>query len=241
MGLESCCNIYCQHLSELTRLLSLTGDGLPIAYTSQEIYDRVVALRSMIKEEKNSLIELTVLYSYVRKLMNSVAETAFLVGAEYASIQASSRLASAERKIEEDLARSTICEKDLLAAEKENVLKVGKETTDKNIDPEFVQEEMKKFTDNKVEPPEQNIEEIKVTVKANSTDKDIRDHSSGVSFSFQSNSDDGCKISIKSEDTESDLQEYMSDLHDKDKSESLDDDFSNHFDMKQEREDFQYK
>ena len=78
IALESCCNIYCQHLSELTRLLSLTGDGLPIAYTSQEIYDRVVTLRSMIKEEKNSLIELTVLYSYVRKLMNSVAETAFL-------------------------------------------------------------------------------------------------------------------------------------------------------------------
>ena len=104
----------------------------------------------------------------------------FSVGAEYASIQASSRLAAAERKIEEDLARSTICEKDLLAAEKDNVIRVGKETTNNNIDPEFVQEEMKKFEDNKVDPPEQNIEEIKVTVKANSSEEDIKDPSTGV-------------------------------------------------------------
>ena len=57
---------------------SMTGDGLPIAYTQEELYDAVVSLRSQIKKDKELLSEPDILFSYVSKLMDSVAETSFL-------------------------------------------------------------------------------------------------------------------------------------------------------------------
>ena len=59
-------------------IYSLTSDGLPIAYTVEELYDRVVELKTQIKSDKQQLIELQTLFSYVRKMMDSVAETSFL-------------------------------------------------------------------------------------------------------------------------------------------------------------------
>ena len=57
---------------------SMTGDGLPIAYTQEELYDEVVNLRSRTKKDKELLSELDILFSYVSKLLDSVAETSFL-------------------------------------------------------------------------------------------------------------------------------------------------------------------
>ena len=59
-------------------IFSLTSDGLPVAYTVEELYDRVVELKTQIKSDKQQLIELQTLFSYVRKMMDSVAETSFL-------------------------------------------------------------------------------------------------------------------------------------------------------------------
>ena len=59
-------------------IYSLTSDGLPIAYTVEELYDRVVELKTQMKSDKQQLIELQTLFSYVRKMMDSVAETSFL-------------------------------------------------------------------------------------------------------------------------------------------------------------------
>ena len=56
----------------------MTGDGLPIAYTQEELYDTVVTLRSQIRKEKELLSELDILFSFVSKLLDSVAETSFL-------------------------------------------------------------------------------------------------------------------------------------------------------------------
>ena len=56
----------------------MTGDGLPIAYTQEELYDEVVNLRSRTKKDKELLSELDILFSYVSKLLDSVAETSFL-------------------------------------------------------------------------------------------------------------------------------------------------------------------
>ena len=44
----------------------------------EELYDRVVQLKMQIKLDKQQLIELQTLFSYVRKMMDSVAETSFL-------------------------------------------------------------------------------------------------------------------------------------------------------------------
>ena len=62
----------------MTVCCSMTGDGLPIAYTQEELYDTVVTLRSRIKKDKELLSELDILFSYVSKLVDSVAETSFL-------------------------------------------------------------------------------------------------------------------------------------------------------------------
>ena len=62
----------------MTLCCSMTGDGLPIAYTQEELYDTVVTLRSRIKKDKELLSELDILFSYVSKLVDSVAETSFL-------------------------------------------------------------------------------------------------------------------------------------------------------------------
>ena len=59
-------------------IYSLTSDGLPVAYTVEELYDRVVELKTQIKSDKQQLVELQTLFSYVRKMMDSVAETSFL-------------------------------------------------------------------------------------------------------------------------------------------------------------------
>ena len=56
----------------------MTGDGLPIAYTQEEIYDTVVRLRAEIKKDKEQLSELDILFCYVSKLVDSVAETSYL-------------------------------------------------------------------------------------------------------------------------------------------------------------------
>ena len=62
-----------------TSLLTMAHDGLPLAYTNQEIiYDRVVELRGTLKKEKIALVELGVFFTYMRKRMDSVAKNAFL-------------------------------------------------------------------------------------------------------------------------------------------------------------------
>jgi len=99
VALQDCAQSYCQHLTRLTAIISMTGDGLPIAYTQEEIYDTVVRLRAEIKKDKEQLSELDILFCYVSKLLDSVAETSYLVGADFASLQASSRLASAQAQV----------------------------------------------------------------------------------------------------------------------------------------------
>ena len=76
----------------------------------------ITRLRALAKQDKEQLSELDMLFCYVSKLIDAVAETAFLgrnslspliksltlnvsVGADYASLQASSRLASAQAQV----------------------------------------------------------------------------------------------------------------------------------------------
>ena len=67
----------------------------------------------------------------------------YVAGAEYASLQAAARLASAELQVKEELG---MAEKELLVVERENVVKVGKEENQRvKLDTELVKEEIKKF------------------------------------------------------------------------------------------------
>ena len=74
VAIQTCSKSYCSHLSTLTTLLTMAHDGLPLAYTSQEIYDNVVELRGILKREKTALVELGVFFTYMRKLMDSVED-----------------------------------------------------------------------------------------------------------------------------------------------------------------------
>ena len=62
----------------MVMLLTLNEDGLPTAYSNQEVYERLSELRSTVKTEKSTLIELELLFTYVKRLLDAAAETAFL-------------------------------------------------------------------------------------------------------------------------------------------------------------------
>jgi len=206
VAIQTCARSYCTHLTQLTSLLAIANDGLPIAYTSEEVYEKVVQLRAIIKKEKATLIELGVLFTYIKKLMDSVAETAFLVGAEYASLQAASRLSSAELQIKQELDMADIAERYLLLAEKENVVKVGKEEKAvAKLDADFVKEEIKKFDEKEnVETP--SFEEIKVTVTDSNASIDDEKSVKDELFSFDKNGDDQIKISVHETDPYDDIK-----------------------------------
>jgi len=206
VAIQTCARSYCSHLTQLTSLLTIANDGLPLAYTSEEVYEKVVQLRAVIKKEKATLIELGVLFTYIKKLMDSVAETAFLVGADYASLQAASRLSSAELQIKQELGLADIAEQDLLLVEKENVVKVGKEEKAvSKIDPDFVKEEVKKFDErDSVDIP--NLDEVKVTVTDSIPFEDEKQNVKDEPFSFEKNSDDEIRISVHETDPYDDIK-----------------------------------
>merc|ERR1712080_354202 len=79
------------------------GDGLPLVMTSQQLYEKMVSLKTQVNCEKKVVQDLHLLFIYVQKLMDAAAETSFLVGADYASVQASERLRSAEREVEKEI------------------------------------------------------------------------------------------------------------------------------------------
>jgi len=203
VAIQTCSKSYCSHMTQLTGLLTMASDGLPLAYTSEEMYDKVVELKGILKKEKVTLIELEVLFTYIRKLMDSVAETAFLVGAEYASLQAASRLSSAEMQVKEDLGMAQVVEQELLTVERENVVKVGKvENEGSKINTDFVKEEVKKL--DKMENFESiNTEEVTVSVIESEITNDEKQKVEP--FSFNSNSDELITISVR-DDEENDIK-----------------------------------
>eukprot|EP00092_Neocalanus_flemingeri_P001710 GFUD01001825.1.p1 GENE.GFUD01001825.1~~GFUD01001825.1.p1 ORF type:complete len:322 (-),score=132.62 GFUD01001825.1:198-1163(-) len=197
VALQACAQSYCSHLAQLTGLLTMSSDGLPLAYSNQELYDMVVELRGILQIEKEALLELGVLFTYVRKLLDSVAETAFLVGAEYASLQASSRLATAEAQVKEELGMADRAEQELLQVERDNVIKIGKEKKEKKLDPEWVKGEVEKL-DNIEIPLIPNTDEVKVTVKESENTND--EGSPQESFTFDRNSDELIKITVRQDE-----------------------------------------
>jgi len=196
IALQTCSKSYCSHLNEMVMLLTLNEDGLPTAYTNQEVYERLSELRSTVKTEKSTLIELELLFTYVKRLLDAAAETAFLVGAEYASLQASSRLNNAELQVKDELKVVESNELELLKVEKANIIKVGKiENSGVNIDEEHIKKEINRL--DTLEKPLSQDHEVNITV-LEEEDKNIEKESfKNYTFSFEDS--DGCKITIKSD------------------------------------------
>jgi multidrug efflux pump subunit AcrA (membrane-fusion protein) len=139
----------------------------------------------------------------------------FAAGAEYASLQAAARLASAELQVKEELGvaeRAERAEQELLLVERENVVKVGKEEGQRaKLDTEFMKEEIKKL--DKIETVElPNTDEMKVTVFENEVAKDEEESP----FSFERNSDELMKISVREDDDDINIKITIKEADDED-------------------------
>ena len=136
----------------------------------------------------------------------------YAAGAEYASLQAGARLASAELQVKEDLGVAERAEQELLLVERENVVKVGKEDSQRaKLDTEFMKEEIKKLDKNEtVELP--NTDEMKVTVFENEVAKAEEESP----FSFERNSDELMKISVREDDDDSNIKITIKEADDED-------------------------
>ena len=136
----------------------------------------------------------------------------YAAGAEYASLQAAARLASAELQVKEDLGVAERAEQELLLVERENVVKVGKEEGQRaKLDTEFMKEEIKKL--DKIETVElPNTDEMKVTVFENEVAKDEEESP----FSFERNSDELMKISVREDDDDINIKITIKEADDED-------------------------
>merc|ERR1712058_55646 len=135
--------------------------------------------------------------------MDSVAETSFLVGAEFASMQASSRLAEAELQVKEEMDKAAQLEQELLFVEKENIENWGKKKEENEkvrktqIDIDSIKKHVESLSDVQIT---QQDDDIKITSIGEMGDKDER--SNPKLFDFLDNSDDQIKITIKEKDSE---------------------------------------
>ena len=126
VALQEIATSYSTHISELAALLELGGDGLPLAYTSAEIYDKMVDLKSDLKREKQQLADLNLLFGCCKRVLENAGETAFLVGAEFSALQAGERVASAERAVQQSLHTARVLEGYLQGAERKHIERAGK-------------------------------------------------------------------------------------------------------------------
>ena len=156
---------YSAHLSELAALLELGGDGLPLAYTSSEIYDKMVELRMDLRREKQQLAELNLLFGCCRRVLETAGETAFLVGAEFSALQAGERVAGAERAVEQALHLARLLERNLQEAERKHIERAGKaeEARNKEKSEKSEQESKIPIPPPTLPPPPESQEEPKVS------------------------------------------------------------------------------
>ena len=81
----------------------------------------MVELRTRCKELRASLSDLEIMSHFVRKLLDANAEVCFLAGAEFASLQASERLQSAQRSLSTLFEGVKKAELDLAAAHQTHI------------------------------------------------------------------------------------------------------------------------
>merc|ERR1719458_1620728 len=167
---------YSAHLSELAALLELGGDGLPLAYTSSEIYDKMVELRMDLRREKQQLAELNLLFGCCRRVLETAGETAFLVGAEFSALQAGERVAGAERAVEQALHLARLLECNLQEAERKHIERAGKaeEARNKEKSEKSEQESKIPIPPSTQTPPPESQEEPKVSTYERLISEDMK-------------------------------------------------------------------
>merc|ERR1719237_2039218 len=151
---------YSAHLSELAALLELGGDGLTLAYTSSEIYDKMVELRMDLRREKQQLAELNLLFGCCRRVLEKAGE----------------RAAGAERAVEQALHLARLLERNLQEAERKHIERAGKaeEARNKEKSEKSEQESKIPIPPPTLPPPPESQEEPKVSTYERLISEDVK-------------------------------------------------------------------
>jgi len=194
---------YCQKVGRLISLYNMGDDGLPPVMANQQMYQQMVELKIQVSSDKKNVQDLDLLFSYVQKLVDAAAETSFLIGADYASVQASERLHSALNVVQQEIAAREALEKELTLAEKSLIerTKVGSDSEipgEQKLDKNDILKES-----NKLEKADPVVfgEDIKVTAREDGQTQGNAT-TEKFAFSFENNSDEETKISVKQDDNE---------------------------------------
>lgn len=85
----------------------------------------MVQLRHTISVKKKEILDLELLFEYVKKLMDANAEVNFLTGSEFSSLQTSERIHAASEHLKKQLEALSLAELDLAAAHKSHIEKLA--------------------------------------------------------------------------------------------------------------------
>lgn len=124
VALQATAASYRSSLRRLAALLDL-GDGLPMALSSTEVLDLVVEVRAQVARERRQLADLVMVFGCARRVMESAGEAAWAVGADYAALQAGSRLAAAEAAVGGEVEECRVEEQHLHSAERSHIERAG--------------------------------------------------------------------------------------------------------------------
>lgn len=196
---------YCLHMQELTTIYEMSAGGLPLALTSQDLYEAMLRLRLKVKTERQQLSDLRLLWEYARKLMEASAETSFLAGAEYCSVEASERLASAQRHVDQELGAAAQLEAALRHGEQAHIAQGGGRPPADGDGGGIFAETLGRLLQELKEPPsEPPLTEEEIPIVAAPDEPTSGDSSGGDEeevtrppFRFEGNSDDLIKITVK--------------------------------------------
>ena len=130
---DACLLRYLEANKELANLYEMSSDFSLTEAGSQ----RVLELRSVVLDKKKELLDLQLLFAYVRKLMDLNASVNFLVGEEHVSDLTSERIHSTSQHFEKQMESFKMAELDLAQAQAAHIKKsLNKETETETVENE---------------------------------------------------------------------------------------------------------
>jgi len=181
----------------------MCADSLPAIFTSEELYDQMVKLKLKVREEKKQLLDLTLLFEYCKRLMDSSIEAAFLAGADESSVHASELLNRIDRTVRDCLHSCQTRENELRAAELRHIEMVGAiqrqhSGKDEGTTPPPDKQQLASAADSlKLPQPSDRQPNEDQDVKVSSYAEDTEATEQKETFKFEDNSDGDVKISVK--------------------------------------------
>lgn len=113
---------YCKSLNRMCSLMKTFETELGRCAGSDELWLELIAMREEANRLKANLVNLESRMQSVSNLVEAMAQTAFVNGAEYAGISANERLLSAQREIRSAAKRTASLEAVLNEAQKASII-----------------------------------------------------------------------------------------------------------------------